>query len=873
MGGGSKRVTIGHWLKAYVHMIVCAGPVNFLHELIYGEKTIFKGQVGNTTAIYIDLPNLFGGERADGGVQGLVEVNFGRENEPRSGNIANIQGGNCPAYRGFLSLFFIDFTWSFIVPQFKPLWSRQERTTAGWDNESVWQPNLCAIYRPNGLSTKYTITVAWLPEQLALAQTISYQVQYRLNGGAWVALVDASFSGGSSTSINQKTNGGIAGNSSSPFTQNLTGFNVGEPGGIYTNYSAGVVPSGSRNHVFDLPQDFYEFRVVKTGGTGSTGAGGNVAITARADSLPIYGSCNPAHIIYQLLTQEIWQVQMPISQIDNTTFYNAALTLYNEGFGLNFGFRTTQNAQDLIQEVLEHCGAYTKHNLQTGKVELHLLRANYDINTLTELNNDNSVCVDFQRVMSVKNLVNQVIVKYEDDNGNTKLLAVDNLANQSQVGVVKTEQEYRGFHSRILARRAAMRDLTALSTPLAKMTRRTNRVLWNHAKGDVVRINDPLLGIIGAAYRIADINHGTYTNGEITVELIEDVFGMSQSSFGLLDETPPQLDTAEMQEAENVIVFELPYWVVYFSQSTADLAALPDGYGFVGLLVNRNTVGPYSEIYDFNVSLDNNIYADIGDGDYSPTGYLLDSIGYLDTTLELQNTTGFELDRLADTGYLFALIDDEFVSVETYDIATRIMTVKRGILDTLPQAHASGARLTVILSSNAADTNTRLVGDLVYYKVTPRGTSSVLPLENATEYSITLNDRASRPYPPANVKINDAYYPQTVAGDITVTWAHRDRILQTIDLVGFTEPSIGPEPGTNYVLKVYAGTGTGGTLLYSNITLTTNNFTIPAAPIQNNQVITIELFSMRDGMESWLNYQHTVERTGLGFALGENLGA
>ncbi len=864
-GSSSKRVTIGHWLKAYVHMVVCAGPVNILHELIYGEKTIWKGQLIDTNGVYINLPNLFGGTNADGGVQGALEVYFGNESEPRHAQIANIQGGNCPAYRGFLSLFFIDFTWSFIVPQFKPLWSRQERTTAGWDDNAVWHPELCAIYRPSGLSAKYTITVVWLPENLALAQTINYQVQYREGSGSWIALADASFSGGSaaSSSIEQKMTQGR----DRDFLGNPTNNN------IYTNYNAGTVPSGSRNHVFDLPQDFYEFRVVKTGGTGSTGAGGSVAITARADSLPIYGACNPAHIIYQLLTQEIWQVQLPANKIDETTFYNAALALYNEGFGLNFGYRTTQNAQDLIQDVLEHCGGYTKHNLATGKVELHLMRANYDIEYLTELNNDNSACVDFQRVMSVKNLANQVIVKYEDDNGNTKLLAVDNLASQQQVGVVKTEQEYRGFHSRILARRAAFRDLAALSTPLAKMTRKTNRVLWNHAKGDVVRINDPLLGIIGAAYRIVDIDHGTHTSAEITVELIEDVFGMSQSEFGLIDETPPQFDPAEMQEAENVIVFELPYWVVYFSQSAADLAALPEGYGFVGLLVNQNQLGPYSELYDFHASLDDVIYADVGDGDYSPTGYLLDAIGYLDTTLTLQTTSNFELDRLADTGYLFALIGDEFVSVETYNTETRLMTVKRGVLDTLPQQHASGERLTVILSSNAADTTTRMTGDLVYYKATPRGTASVLPLDEATTQSITLNDRASRPYPPANVQINGEYYPVTVDGGIEVTWAHRDRILQTVGLVGFTEASVGPEPGTNYVLKVYAGTGTAGTLLYSNITLIGASFTVPAASITGNEIITIELFSMRDGMESWVNYQHTITRTGLGFALGENLGA
>jgi len=81
----------------------------------------------------------------------------------------------------------------------------------------------------------------------------------------------------------------------------------------------------------------------------------------------------------------------------------------------------------------------------------------------------------------------------------------------------------------------------------------------------------------------------------------------------------------------------------------------------------------------------------------------------------------------------------------------------------------------------------------------------VLPLASSTGRSITLANRASRPYPPGNVRVNTQYYPASIGttDQLTIAWAHRDRILQTAGLTTWTTGDIGPEPGTTYTLRLY----------------------------------------------------------------------
>lgn len=76
----------------------------------------------------------------------------------------------------------------------------------------------------------------------------------------------------------------------------------------------------------------------------------------------------------------------------------------------------------------------------------------------------------------------------------------------------------------------------------------------------------------------------------------------------------------------------------------------------------------------------------------------------------------------------------------------------------------------------------------------------------APEDSVTLDRRAIRPLPPGRVQANGSYTPDVdalIAGDLTLTWTHRDRLTQTSPvIVDHTAASIGPEPGVGYAIEV-----------------------------------------------------------------------
>ncbi|MCG2575365.1 hypothetical protein LVY74_17690, partial [Acinetobacter sp. ME22] len=62
---------------------------------------------------------------------------------------------------------------------------------------------------------------------------------------------------------------------------------------------------------------------------------------------------------------------------------------------------------------------------------------------------------------------------------------------------------------------------------------------------------------------------------------------------------------------------------------------------------------------------------------------------------------------------------------------------------------------------------------------------------------------------PANVQINGAYFPTEVTGDLMLSWAHRNRVLQVSGTpLAWTEDSIHIEDGVSYVLELYDANNT-----------------------------------------------------------------
>lgn len=571
---------------------------------------------------------------------------------------------------------------------------------------------------------------------------------------------------------------------------------------------------------------------------------------------------NPAHIIYQCLTDPAWGMGYSTSEIGDS-FAASATTLKNEGFGLSLPWDQQSSIEEFVGTILDHINGAVGVNMATGKFELKLIRDDYDVESLVELNESNVIQLQsFQRA-AFGDGINEVIVVYVDRDGYEKPVGVQNLASiAAQGGVISTTKRYPGIRDADLAARVAMRDLTTLSSTLALVTLTCNRVLWDKEIGDVVKFSWNDFGLAGVPFRITKIDKGTLTDSKITVTMVEDAFGLPTSAY---TSVPPS------QWVDNVVppvaadaskAVEAPYWEVVKNVSLANQEQLQPEYGFGMFMASRGAVrGALG--YDLSASADNVEYANVTGGNFSPRGTLSASITATQTSITLSGA--FDLDSVVlseDGGY--AYIENECVSVVSCEPWSGVVIVKRGVLDTVPVPHSVGAQVFFKSSVAAYDPTERVSGETVYYKPRTKTGIGTLALDDAEEVVLTFSNRASRPYPPGNVKINGQYYPESVPeAELVITWAHRDRVAQTVDFVDHTVGNIGPEEGVSYRIKLY----NGNTLLRTyDISDGSTRWAYPSDDDTADGLqpsLRIKVMSVRDGLESWQAHECTVTRLAL----------
>lgn len=574
---------------------------------------------------------------------------------------------------------------------------------------------------------------------------------------------------------------------------------------------------------------------------------------------------NPAHIIYQCLTDPAWGMGYSADDIGESSFGYAADLLKAEGFGLSLAWDQPSTIEEFVGTILNHINGALGLNLSTGKIELKLIRGDYDFETLTELNESNVLEIkSFQRA-AFGDAINEVVVTYVDRDGNDKPVVVQNLASiAAQGGVISTNKRYPGIREPDLAAKVAMRDLNTLAAPLAQVTLVCNRVLWDKEEGDVVKLNWPSLGVTAVAFRIIKIDKGTLTDSKITVSLVEDLFGLPNSVYTTVPPTQWQDNVVPPVAAEAGIAVEAPYWEVVKNVSLADREQLQPEYGFGMFLASRGSVrSPFGFL--LSASADDTTYEDVSQGNFCPTGLLANSITHTQTVIFLSGA--YDLDNVvlsSDGGYGY--IEDECVSIISVNPNTGQVEIGRGILDTVPKAHSVGARMFFKTPAAAYDSTERVAGETVYYKPRPKTGVGVLDIDDAVADVLVLNNRATRPYPPGNVRITNGvtpeYFPVTIAGpDVVLTWAHRDRLAQTVSFADHTVGNIGPEPGVTYRVRVYNGL----TLLRTyEIAGSATSWQYPTADSTADGdlgTLRIVLTSVRDGIESLQAFDHTFSRT------------
>ncbi|MFI8982147.1 hypothetical protein [Ectopseudomonas khazarica] len=142
MGAKPKAQTVGFRYSFDIHFAI-GKAMDGLLAIRASGKNAWTGNVTSNQTINIDAPNLFGGDKGEGGIQGQLDVMFGEEDQPVNSRLAAALGGLVPAFRGFCGGFFTGLVTS-INPYPKPWELLRYRRLKGWDGEP-WYPETCAI--------------------------------------------------------------------------------------------------------------------------------------------------------------------------------------------------------------------------------------------------------------------------------------------------------------------------------------------------------------------------------------------------------------------------------------------------------------------------------------------------------------------------------------------------------------------------------------------------------------------------------------------------------------------------------------------------------------------------------------------------------
>ncbi len=573
---------------------------------------------------------------------------------------------------------------------------------------------------------------------------------------------------------------------------------------------------------------------------------------------------NPVHIIYQSLTDNEWGMGYPTSAIDDADFRLAADALHTEGFGLSLMWNRQSSIQEFIQEICNHIGGALRLDPKTGLFQLKLIRADYVTASLDVFDESNiSELQSFQRA-GYGESANEVTITYTDpDSKKQTAITAHNLANIQAQGVVITQKNnYLGINNHDIAKRVVLRDLITRSTLLSKVKFTVNRHAWKLIGGDVFRFSWPKLNLTNVVMRVGSISTGTLDNGLITIEAVEDVFGLPDN--GYLTQQTGNISTS-ITPAPSVYrkFIEASYFELESVQGDAWVNGINPSSGYVSMMCQASSIVNID--YEFLDRISGiGEYFKVDDASHCPTAQIVSNLDQAESsTLFINNIVG-NFSSYA-TG-MYAVINDEYVRVDALDVITGELTLSRGVIDTVPVAHPAGSVIFFAEMYTAYDVlQSYPIGTAIEAKVLTKTNSGTLDLSLAPVDSLTVQARHNKPYPPAKIRINGSYKPASAVGELTISWEHRNRISQSVDYeqpISQTLTGITSEAGVTYEIFLF---NLNFTMSRTLTGLTGTSYTYPIHEEMANfggyqSHLTAFIFSRRDGLTCWRAHIFTFER-------------
>lgn len=567
---------------------------------------------------------------------------------------------------------------------------------------------------------------------------------------------------------------------------------------------------------------------------------------------------NPIHKIREILTDDT-AMNKPESDINDVNFKKAADVLYTEKLGISWSV-TEKSCLEAINELCGHIEAGVRMNRQTGLYEMVLFRddwfAENEVHTLP-VNKIKGMQLD--GATSADELINKLNVSYYNQSAikNSSFSIAENAAIRNLNGHENSDDvKFPYFMHQRNAAIVSQWKLKQVSTPVWQGTFTTGFYQarkWN--RYDLLKLEWPRRWIGTILVRIMKINLGTGT--DVSIDFVEVVPYSGNLSSNIVNDTP--VDTTPKPPQPALFkAFELSYLeaVQLNGQKAVDeaLAYNPDA-GYAAVIAQR----PQSN------SLNALMYTDIGNDFeragaivYSETAELDQSLSKMDHAFIVKKAGDIDM---VSTGTQIT-VNNEIMVYQSYDEETGLLTVKRGALDTIPQNHLAGSILYFADDFVTVDPTEYVTGEIVNVKTLTTTPSGILNLDDVDAQQVEIKARANRPYPPANVKINNEYFPAEIETDLIITWVDRNRLQQTGgEILGWFDGGVTIEPNTQTHLIISQFNENQIDLATSSANMTgATSYTMPIATMQaDTRFVKITLKTVRDGFDCLNPFVHTVE--------------
>lgn len=846
MGGKSKSYVSGYKFYAGFALTI-ATFVDKLKRIKIGDKVAFEGTNDGSSVISVNKKELFG-TKAEGDVVGDFKLARGEPTQVIDPYLASAMGAGMPANRG-VSQLIGRRPWMGNNPYMKEIEVRGERVFVLDDGSEQWYvakagipattvPGGDAVYEFDAHSAHTTPGYNASEAVVVIAEGEWFTVNV-LSGAYSLWATD-----GEATPPRKPWNCRIG---VSKNVAPITSYNVTE----YDTPAEALANAQANPIVVDEGPGTYTV-FLWDGDTQAYNNRGSMQfhIQATANAYDI----NPAHMIREALTNTEWGFGYSSEEIDDSSFTTAADNLYAELFGLSYFWDDDSDLTAVVNKALDHIDGNLYVDPDSLKWKLTLNRDDYDPDTLLELTWDQEVSAvsDYKRPQ-FQELVNQVTINFYDtaSSGNGSVTHTDSALFLQQGVLVAKSVDYIMCRKRSLAVRLLERELAIRSSPLASCTITcTFAGARSLRRGDVFKLTIPDCNLHSTIMRVQEVNRGDGKTKSIKIKCIEDRFAYANAiiASGVV---PPPSAVAPMPVADRQLM-EIPYamLVQQFGAQDIDsmLAEAPD-LGTFGIVAMRpDNAAQYADIYVDEGSG----YAMTERQDFCPSANLDGAIDELDDTCIFKNREDFE----EIEGTVLILIDDEIMAFGALNTETGEATgLIRGVFDTLPALHLDNAKVYFIEAWLDGPDTQYAEGESIDVKLLTKTSAGYLDVALAPADSLTFAGRASRPYPPANVKIGGSYYPVSATGVFTVTWAHRNRQSQQDVPVAWNSVSVTPAPNIRYTLQFFDATNT---LLVQKVDIGT-----PTADCELNYTgdVTMKLWTVGEYGESTFVFEHTFAYT------------